>query len=96
MAGALHRREENTLETDLVAAQRRNGLPEQLLGMLVARINAADVDLLPLNGDIVGLEDGLDRFGNLGTDTVTYCLSLSRRVPVVFFFPCFLRGAYLG
>jgi hypothetical protein len=62
--------------------------------VLAARLHAGDVDLLPLDGHIVGLEDGLDRLGNLGTDTVTCCLSLSR-VPVVFF-PCFLRGAYLG
>jgi hypothetical protein len=61
--------------------------------VLAAVLHAGDIDLLPLNGNIVGLEDGLDRLGNLGTDTVTYCLSLSR-VPGVF--PCFLRGAYLG
>lgn len=39
--------------------------------MLVASVHASDVDLLPFNGNIVGLEDLLDALGDLGTDTVT-------------------------
>ena len=31
---------------------------------------AGDVDLLPLDGDVVGLEQSLDRLGHLGTDRV--------------------------
>lgn len=61
----------HTLETQLVALQRGNRLPEELLGLLVARVHSANIDLLPLNGDIVGLEDLLDRLGNLETNTVT-------------------------
>lgn len=95
VAGALDRSVQDTLQTELVTLEGGDGLAEELLGVLAAVLHAGDVDLLPLNGNIVGLEDGLDRLGNLGTDTVTYCLSLSR-VPVVFFFPCFWRGAYLG
>lgn len=40
--------------------------------MLVARVHTAHVDLLPLNWHIVGLEDCLDRLGNLSTNTVTF------------------------
>lgn len=87
VAGALDGSVQDTLQTELVTLERGDGLAEELLGVLAAVLHAGDVDLLPLNGDIVGLEDGLDRLGNLSTDTVTYCLSLSR-VPVVFF-PCF-------
>lgn len=93
VAGALDGSVQDTLQTELVTLEGGDGLAEELLGVLAAVLHAGDIDLLPLNGDIVGLEDGLDRLGNLGTDTVTYCLSLSR-VPGVF--PCFLRGAYLG
>lgn len=40
--------------------------------MLISRFNASDVDLLPFDGDIVGLEDGLDRLGDLSANAVTY------------------------
>lgn len=40
--------------------------------MLVAAVDTADIDLLPLNGDVVCLEDGLDGLGNLGADTITF------------------------
>lgn len=39
--------------------------------MDVAGVDTRDVDLLPLNGHIVRLEDLLDRLGDLSTDTVT-------------------------
>jgi hypothetical protein len=71
VAGALDGRVEDTLETELVALERGNRLAEELLGVDVARLDTGDVDLLPLDGDVVGLEDLLDRLGNLGTDTVT-------------------------
>lgn len=62
---------ENTLETKLVALERGNGLAEEFFRVLVASLDTRDVDLLPLNGNIVCLEDLLDRFGDLSTDTVT-------------------------
>jgi hypothetical protein len=39
--------------------------------VLVAGVYTTDINLLPLNGYIVGLEDSLDRLRNFGTDTVT-------------------------
>lgn len=72
VAGALDGRVEDTLEAELVALQGSDGLAEELLGVLAALLHAGDVDLLPLNGHIVGLEDGLDGLGDLGTDTVTW------------------------
>ena len=71
VAGALDGSVKDTLETQLVALQRGDRLAEELLGVLAARLHAGDIDLLPLNGNIVGLEDGLDRLRNLSTDTVT-------------------------
>lgn len=38
--------------------------------MLVSRLDSSDVDLLPLNGYIIGLEDSLDGFRHLSTNTV--------------------------
>ena len=60
VTGALHRGVENTLQTQLVALEGGQRLLEQLLGVLVTGVNTAHVHLLPLNGHIVGLEDGLD------------------------------------
>ena len=40
--------------------------------MLVTGLDTRNVDLFPLDGDIVGPEDGLDRLGDLGANTVTY------------------------
>lgn len=74
MTRSLNRSVEDALETQLVALERGNGLTQKLFGVHVARINARDIDLLPLNGDIVCLEDLLDRLGNLSTDTVTCAL----------------------
>ena len=39
--------------------------------MLIASIHSAHVNLFPLDGNIIGLENSFDRFGNLGTDTIT-------------------------
>ena len=64
----------DTLETELVAAERGDSLLEGLLGAPggAAVAEAGNLDLLPGDGDVVGLEDGLDALGNLGTDTVTW------------------------
>jgi hypothetical protein len=37
----------------------------------IASLDTRDVDLLPLDGHVVCLEDLLDRLGDLSTDTVT-------------------------
>lgn len=71
MAGAFHRSEQDTLEAQLVATERRDRLLEKFLRVLISRINATDVYLFPLNRNIVGFEDSFDRFGNFGTDSVT-------------------------
>lgn len=71
VARPLNGGEQNTLQTQLVALERRQGLLEQLLRVLVARVDTTDIDLLPLNGYIVGLEDSLDRLCDLGTNSIT-------------------------
>lgn len=62
---------QDTLQAQLVAAQRRDGLLEHLLCRLRAVVQTRDIDLLPLDGHVVGLEDGLDTLRNFGTDAVT-------------------------
>lgn len=69
VAGAADGGVQDTLEAELVAAQGGDGLAEGRLG--AAALETGDLDLLPLDGDVVGLEDGLDRLGDLGTDTIT-------------------------
>lgn len=71
VAGAAYGGVEDTLEAELVAAERGNTLTERRLGLLAALLDTRNLDLLPVNGDVVGLEDGLDRLGNLTTDTIT-------------------------
>lgn len=72
VAGPLDGGVQDTLEAELVALQGRDGLAEELLGALQRRgVHTGHVDLLPVDGNIVGLEDGLDALGDLGTDTVT-------------------------
>ena len=61
-----------TFQADFVPLQRRNTLPEQVLGVLRSSLDTADVQLLELNGDIGSLKDRFNRFGNLATNTVTY------------------------
>lgn len=70
VAGSADGGVKDTLETELVALKRSDRLAESILGSAGA-LETGDLDLLPLNGDVVGLEDGLDGLGNLGTDTVT-------------------------
>ena len=45
--------------------------------MLAARVHTGDVDLLPFDRDIVGLEDGLDGLRYFGADTITCFSTLS-------------------
>lgn len=71
VARTLNGSEEDTLQTQLVPAKRCDGFFEQFLRVFVACVHTSNVDLLPLNGHIVGLEDSLYRFSNLSTDTVT-------------------------
>jgi hypothetical protein len=60
VAGALDGSVQDTLQTELVTLEGGDGLAEELLGVLAAVLHARDIDLLPLNGHIVGLEDSLD------------------------------------
>ena len=72
VAGSTDGSVENALQAQLVPLERSNGLAKGLLGTARgARVHTRDVDLLPVDWDIVGLEDGLDALGDLGTDTVT-------------------------
>lgn len=72
VARALNGGEEDTLETQLVAAERSDGFLKELLRVLVTCIHTTDIYLLPLNGYIVGLEDSLDRFGDFSPNSVTW------------------------
>lgn len=40
--------------------------------MFVSTLDSRDVDLFPLNWDIVGFEDGLNRLSDFGTNTIPY------------------------
>ena len=61
---------EGTLEGDVVARDGLDGLVgDDGLAVLVQA--GGDIDGLPLNGDVGGLENVLDRLGDLGTDTIT-------------------------
>lgn len=62
---------EDALETDLVALQGGDGFAEELLGVLCSGLEAGNINLLPLNGNVVGLEDGLHGLCDLGSDTIT-------------------------
>ena len=64
-------RVQDSLQAELVALERADGLVEEVLGPAADALDAGDVNLLPLNGDVVGLEDGLDALGHLGADTIT-------------------------
>lgn len=68
VAGAADGRVQDTLEAKLVAAQRSDALAEGVLS--APALDARHGDLLPLDGHVVRLEDGLNRLGHLGTDAV--------------------------
>jgi hypothetical protein len=59
VAGALDGGVEDTLEAELVALEGGDALAEGSLGV-AGILDTGDGNLLPLNGSIVGLEDGLD------------------------------------
>ena len=44
---------------------------EEFFGVLVACVDAGDIDLLPFNGDIVGFEYRLDSFSDFSSNAVT-------------------------
>lgn len=71
VARPLQRGVQNALETQLVTTQRRDGLFEHLLRRLRTVVQTSNINLLPLDGHVVGLEDGLDTLSNLGADTIT-------------------------
>lgn len=73
VAGALEGCVQDTLEAELVAAQRGDRLLKHVLSRPAAHavVEAGCVDLLPLDGHVVCLEEGLDALCHLGTDTVT-------------------------
>jgi hypothetical protein len=73
-------REPHTLEADLVAPQRRYRLPEKLLGVLAASIDARDVDFFEFDGNAVGLEDDPHRLGDFGADAITWARHVSRAI----------------
>lgn len=72
VASALDRCVEDTLEADLVALQGGDRLAEEFFRVLVASLDTGNVDLLPLNGHIVGLEHSLDRLCDLSSNAVTW------------------------
>ena len=61
---------ERTLEGDVVARDGLDGLVGND-GLAVLVQAGGNIDGLPLDGDVCGLEDVLDRLGDLGTDTIT-------------------------
>lgn len=71
VAGAADGRVQDALEAELVALERGHALAEGLLGSQGALLDTGHLDLLPLDGHVVGLEDGFDGLGNLSTDTVS-------------------------
>ena len=72
VAGSADGGVKDALQAQLVPLKRSDRLAEGGLGTARrARVDTRHIDLLPVNGDVVGLEDGLDALGDLGTDAVT-------------------------
>lgn len=73
MSASRDGRVQDSLEGELVALEGGDGLAKGSLcaGAAAGFLDARDGDLLPLDGDVVGLEDCLYGFGDLGTDAVT-------------------------
>lgn len=44
---------------------------KELFRVLISRIKTRNIDLLPLDGYVVGFEDSFDSFRNLRSDAVT-------------------------
>lgn len=72
VAGAVDGGVEDALKTDLVALQGGDGFAEKLLGVLCSGLETGNINLLPLNGNVVGLEDGLDGLCDLCSNTITW------------------------
>ena len=65
------RRVQDALQPQLVPLEGRHRLPEhRLRAARRAALHARGVHLLPVDGHVVGLEDGLDALGHLGADAV--------------------------
>lgn len=90
VAGALDWGVKDTLQTELVALERGDRFAEELLRVLVASLHTGNINLLPLNWDIVCLENLLDRLRNLSTDTVTCSMFLDNH-PLYACFPILAR-----
>jgi hypothetical protein len=74
VASADKRSIENSLETDLVALQRQNGLLVKLRVLSSLALNeTSDIDLLPVDRNVFMLENGLNLLSGLGTNTVACC-----------------------
>lgn len=72
VAGSADRGVKDTLQSKLVPLKRSDRLAEHLLGTAGGpAVDTGRIDLLPVNGDTVGLEDGLDTLCYFGTDTIT-------------------------
>lgn len=50
-----------TLETNLVALQGSNGFSEELLAVLVTTLDTRNIDLFPLDRDVIRLENLTNR-----------------------------------
>jgi len=72
VAGAADGGVQDALEAELVAPERGDGVVEGVLSAAggLAGIQTRHIDLLPCDGHVVGLEDGLDALGNLGANAV--------------------------
>lgn len=63
---------EDTLQCQLVPLEGSDRFPEHFLeATRRTTFHTRDVDLLPINGHVVGLENSLDTLSYLGTNTVT-------------------------
>lgn len=71
VAGAGDGGVEDTLQANLVTAEGVDALLEHGLGALDGGLEGGDVNLLPLDGGVFGLEDRLYRLGDLGADAIT-------------------------
>lgn len=71
VAGSADGGVEDALQAKLVPLEGGDGLAEDLFGTARgAAVDTRSIDLLPVNGYVVGLEDGLDALGHLSTDAV--------------------------
>lgn len=62
----------DAFEAELVSFEGGDGFLEEFFGVLVAGVDTRDVYLFPFYWDVVGFEDGFDRLGYFGANTVTW------------------------